>query len=251
MRKAVQTVSMFAVVALAGVLLADPGDSTAGNSSAGNSSAGNAPSQASSAKPGAKAKAKQPLAVTPEREAAVLNFVERNHSELSELLAHLKSDQPKQYEQAIKEIFRITERLAGVQERDPLMYELEVKLWTAQSRVQLLAARLKMGASDSLKQDLREALSHQIDARLEVLRRQKQQAAERLAKMDSDLSQLEANKEKQIERQLEMLTRGGANKSVTRAPGNRVLGNKAGKRATEKTTSPDKTTSNAATKAAE
>lgn len=240
---------MFAVVALAGVLLADPGDSSTGNSSTGNSSTGNsstgnAPSQAG-VKPGAKtpsakAKAKQPLAITPEREAAVLNFVERNHSELSELLAHLKSDQPKQYEQAIKEIYRVTERLANVQERDPLMYELEVKLWTAQSRVQLLAARLKMGAGDSLKQDLREALSQQIDARLEVLRRQKQQAAERLAKMESDLSQLEANKERQIERQLEMLSRGGASKSVTKVPGN-----KPGKRAAEKTTG------NAATKAAE
>ncbi len=239
MRHAVQMISMFAVVALAGVLVADPGDS----------SAGNAQSEASAARPDpktptAKAKSKQPLAITAEREAAVLNFVERNHSELSELLAHLKSDQPKQYEQAIKEIYRVTERLAGVQERDPLMYELEVKLWTAQSRVQLLAARLKMGASDSLKQDLREALGNQIDARLDLLRHQKQQAAERLAKMDSDLSQLEANKEKQIERQLEMLARGGGTKSVTKAPGN-----KAAKRAAEQATG--SAAGKAATKAAD
>jgi chaperonin cofactor prefoldin len=207
MRKIVQIISILAVIALAGVP-AGPSDSSA------LAQQGTVP-----AKSGPKAKAKQPLTITPEREAAALNFVERNHAELTGLLAHLKTDQPKQYEQAIKEIFRVTERLAGVQERDPLLYELEVKLWTAQSRVQLLAARLKMGTSEGLKDELREALAEQIDARLAVLKHQKQQAAERLAKMEADLRQLEANKEQAIERQLEVLARGGGNKNVTKAPG--------------------------------
>lgn len=218
MRQFVQIISLLGLVALAGVLLADPGDSAAGS----------APTP-TAPQSGAKAKNKPPLAITPEREAAALNFVERNHAELSELLAHLKTSQPRQYEQAIKEIYRVTERLAGVQERDPLHYELEVKLWTAQSRVQLLAARLKMGDSESVRKELREALATQIDARLDVLKHQKQQAAERLAKMESDISQLEANKEKAIQRQLEMLARGAGAKNLTKAPAS-----KPGKRAAEK-----------------
>ncbi len=229
MRQVVSTVSILALVALAGVLLAgallaDQGDSPASR----------APSP-SGAK--AKNKARQPLAVTPEREAAVLNFVERNHAELSELLAHLKSDQPKQFEQAIKEIYRVTERLANVQERDVLLYELEVKLWTAQSRVQLLAARLKMGDSDTIKKELREALARQIEARLDVLKHQKQQASERLIKMGSDINQLEANKEQAIERQLEMLARGAAVKNVTKAAGIKP-GAKSGKRAGKEAAKP-------------
>jgi len=219
MRQFVQIISLLAIVAVAGVLLADPGDSSAGTASS-----------QTTPKAGAKAKNKPPLAITPEREAAALSFVERNHAELSELLVHLKTSQPKQYEQAIKEIYRVTERLAGVQERDPLHYELEVKLWTAQSRVQLLAARLKMGDSESVKNELRQALATQIDARLDVLKHQKQQAAERLAKMESDISQLETNKEKAIERQLEMLARSAGVKNLTKVPGN-----KSGKRAAEKT----------------
>ena len=155
----------------------------------------------------AKAKNKQPLAITPEREAAVMNFVERNHSELGELLDYLKTSQPRQYEQAVKDIYRVTERLATIQERDPLQYELEVKLWTAQSRVQLLAARLKMGDNESVKQDLREALAAQVDARLDVLKHQKKQAAERLERMEKDIEQLETNKDKAVERQLESLAR--------------------------------------------
>jgi hypothetical protein len=155
----------------------------------------------------AKAKNKQPLAITPEREAAVMNFVERNHAELGELLDYLKTSQPRQYEQAVKDIYRVTERLATIQERDPLQYELEVKLWTAQSRVQLLAARLKMGDNEAVKKDLREALAAQVDARLDVLKHQKKQAAERLERMDKDIEQLETNKEKTVERQLESLAR--------------------------------------------
>jgi hypothetical protein len=188
-------------------------------------------SNSSAPKATVKGKDKQPMAITPDREAAVANFVQRNHPELGDLLDHLKASQPKQYEQALKEIYRVTERLANIQERDPLLYELEVKLWTAQSRVQLLAARLKMGDSESVKHELREALAVQVEARLDVLKHQKQQAADRLAKMESDIAQLEANKEKSIQKQLETLSRGAGNKSLTKAPNG-----KPGKRAAEKAT---------------
>src|SRR5690242_13764878 len=70
-------------------------------------------------------KAKSAILVTPEREAAVLTFVQRNHAELADLLAALKTNDPQQYERAIRDIFRTTERLAQIQERDPLQYELE------------------------------------------------------------------------------------------------------------------------------
>lgn len=173
--------------------------------------------QARGTKTGPKnARPREPLAITPEREAAVATFVERNHAELAPLLAHLRSSQPRQYEQAVREIFRVTERLAGVQERDPLLYELEVKLWTAQSRVQVLAARLSMDMTDSLKEELRAALAEQMAARLLVLKHQREQASQRLARMDRDIDQLEANRQAAIDRQVEMLTRaaGGKNKNA-------------------------------------
>lgn len=218
MRCLVQITSLTAMIVLGGVLLADALLAEQGDTASSASTAAQ------------KAKDKQVLTLTPEREAAALNFVERNHPELTELLAHLKSSQPKQYEQAIKEIYRVTERLAGIQERDVLHYELEVKLWTAQSRVQLLAARLKMDDSETVKKDLREALAAQIDARLNVLKHQKQQAAERLAKMESDIAQLEGSKDKAVERQLEMLSRGAGGKSFTKAG----KSNKSTVRATDK-----------------
>src|SRR2546427_145019 len=75
---------------------------------------------------GNRPKGKAAITVTPEREAAVLTFVQRNHGELADLLRALRDAQPAEYERAIKEIFRTTERLAQIQERDPQQYELEI-----------------------------------------------------------------------------------------------------------------------------
>jgi hypothetical protein len=106
--------------------------------------------------------------------------------------------------------------------------------------VQLLAARLKMGDSDSVKKDLREALATQVEARLEVLKHQKQQAAQRLAKMESDIAQLEDNKDQVIERQLEMLSRGASGRNSAAKSGAKAgKSNKNAVRAADKK-SPDK-----------
>jgi hypothetical protein len=163
--------------------------------------------RASTSSPKRDAKGKARIAVTPEREAAVLNFVQRNHTELAELLAYLKSDQPEEYERAIKEIFRTTERLALIQERDPLQYELEVALWTGQSRVQLLAAKLKMSTSEDLVKQLRDALARQNESRLALLKHERQKAADRLEKLEGDIVRFESDREKVIDRQLQLLTR--------------------------------------------
>ena len=145
--------------------------------------------------------------VTPERQAAVMTFVQRNHAELADLLAHLKVRQPEEYETAVRELFRTTERLAQIQERDSAQYELELALWTAQSRVQLLTARLMMGTTDELQAALRTAVGEQIDARVALLRHQRQKAADRLANFDREIRKVEEDRDAVIEKQLQVLKR--------------------------------------------
>jgi hypothetical protein len=151
------------------------------------------------------------FALTPAREAAVMAFVERNHPELSGLLTHLKTSQPKEYERAVRDLFRNTEKLAMVQERDSKQYDLELKVWQAQSRAQLLVARLKMtdpesGDSEELKRQLREILSEQMQARLEVMRLERDRVSGRLEKLNEDISRMEKNREAAIESHLKTLT---------------------------------------------
>jgi len=162
-----------------------------------------------------RAKAAARLPVTPEREAAALTFVQRNHAELAELLAYLKTNQPEEYQRAIRDLSRVVERLGGIQERDPLQYELEVALWTAQSRVQLLMARVKMGPSDEVLRQLREALGAQMDARLALLHHERSKVAERLSRLDSEIAMRENHREAMIQRQMEtLLASGEAHPSV-------------------------------------
>lgn len=191
---------------LAGLLAADSGDQRTEETRAGEKPARE---KASAPRDSGRREGKNrpPMAVTPEREAAVRTFVERNHPELSGLLAHLKENQPKEYERAVRELHRVTERLAGIQERDPTQYELEIKLWAAQSQVQLLAARLKMGQTEELKNQLRETLSAQADAKVELLKHEKSRVAGRLSKIERDLARFEGERQQVIEKQLELLTR--------------------------------------------
>jgi flagellar motility protein MotE (MotC chaperone) len=151
--------------------------------------------------------AKPAVSITPEREAAVLTFVQRNHAELADLLAVLKMNQPEEYDRAFRDIFRAMERINQIQERDPLQYELEVAAWTAQSRVQLLAAKLKMGSTDDLLKKLRDALATQNGAKLALLKHERQKAVDRLSKIDSDIARFETDREDVIDKQLKLLTR--------------------------------------------
>jgi hypothetical protein len=151
------------------------------------------------------------FALTPAREAAVMAFVDRNHAELAGLLSHLKTNQPKEYERAVRDLFRVTEKLAMTQERDSRQYDLELKAWQAQSRAQLLVARLKMTDPDSsdaseLKNQLREVLSEQMEARLEVMRLERERVSGRLDKLNQEITRLERDREKVIDGHVKNLT---------------------------------------------
>lgn len=175
-----------------------------------------------------------PMNVTPEREAAVKTFVERNHPELTELLTHLKANKPQEYERAIRELHRITERLAGIQERDRAQYELELKLWTAQSRVQLFTAKLRMDSTDDLKSQLRDALNAQAEAKVALLKHERTRVTARLEKIDADIAQFETDRQKVIDKQMDLLTRAASQGKNAKVGVKGAVGKQGGKRASPK-----------------
>jgi hypothetical protein len=158
--------------------------------------------------------------ITPEREAAVMTFVKRHHPELTELLIHLKENAPKEYDRAVRELLRTSERLAQIQERDSLTYELELQSWKARSRAQLLAARLQMGESSELREQLRAALNEEYDLRLQLLERDREKAADRLKNLGEQIDRISQRRAEEIDRQLKQLTsaaRGGEAKAKGKA----------------------------------
>ncbi|MGV3608016.1 MAG: hypothetical protein ACO1RA_16530 [Planctomycetaceae bacterium] len=166
-------------------------------------------------------------AITPEREAAVMKFVERSHPALLELLRPLKESQPKEYERAVRELLRVTERLEAVEQRDKHLHTLELQAWTLQSRNQLITARLKVAREkhkaaqstddmppselqkiEELESELEGVLGQQIDVRIEILSYERAKAQERLEKLDKEIADMKANRNQVVAKQAQQLTGG-------------------------------------------
>ena len=159
-----------------------------------------------SSKPKTKPAAKALPGITPAREAAVMTFVKHHHAELSQLLVHLKENAPREYDRAVRDLFRTSERLAQLQERDSEAYELELRLWKARSRAQLLAARLQMTSSDELRSQLRAALDEEIEMRLALLQRDRHRISDRLKNLEDQISKLNDRRDEEIDKQMRQLT---------------------------------------------
>jgi tellurite resistance protein len=147
------------------------------------------------------------------REEAALKFVRENHAELESLLTNLKERQPKQYDAAIRDLYRHSERLGNAKAKDVERYELELKAWKLQSRVQLLTASLLMTPEDeSAKSKLKDALVEQLRSRRELLQFERDQAAKRMERLDEQLKKLDADFDQTAERQLRVILQGSPRK---------------------------------------
>lgn len=143
--------------------------------------------------------------VTPEREAAALTFAKRHHPELASLLEVLKTRPRDGYDDAVRDLFRTSERLTKLKARSPERYELELQLWKVDSRIRLLAARLVMEDNDELRGQLRELLREKTHVREALLRDDRTKAAAKVEKLDSDIAALRADPETSVDQDLEKL----------------------------------------------
>lgn len=161
-------------------------------------------------------------AYTAQREAAALSFVGEHHPELAALLAHLKRGDKKQYQQAIRELFRTSERLAQLRERDEQRWEIDLEIWRLQSRIRLMSARLTMNPKNVvLKQELFEALVQKTDLRLARFELDRQRQIGRLDRIETTIKKLRQSRETQAEQIVNRLLR---NAGKTRARKNRPKG---------------------------
>jgi len=97
-----------------------------------------------------------------------------------------------------------------------------------------LTAKLKMGSNDDLIKQLRAALQAQNAAKVALLKHERQRAADRLEKLESDITRLEANRDDVVDRQLKLLTRAAAEGRPVKA------GKKKAQAETKSATSPTK-----------
>lgn len=122
---------------------------------------------------------------TEAREAAALHFVKKHLPEMLSVLDQLKKSNQQQYEREIRFIFEITEILADLEDNAP-RHNLELRIWIAENKAQLLLA--KLGASDD---DKRKGIHLQL-----------QDLANQLVDLDANYLEVKAE---QLERELGQL----------------------------------------------
>lgn len=158
-------------------------------------------------------------AFTPHREAVALKFVQQHHAELSPVLARLKSTNEAEYQQAIREIFRTTELLAASQ--DEKYSALMLEAWKANSRAELLAARLACAtdadARGNLENQLKEQVTRYVDLQRQMLQNRRQALLATLEQMDVNVKRMEESRERMIESRFQVLSR--VPKKAAGAPG--------------------------------
>lgn len=152
-----------------------------------------------------------------QREQAALEFVQEHHAELDGLLAYLRENRPREYQQAINELYRASEKLNLFRKRDPERYELELKAWQLHSRIQLLTARWMMERSEAIEDELRETLEAQHDLRVQIMHIERDDAKERLNKLNQQVRRMQQNRSQIIDRQLAAILRGSQNKRQVKA----------------------------------
>lgn len=140
-----------------------------------------------------------------EGETPVLEFAATHHPELADLLVRLRSDDPREFEQAIRDLNRTRERLERMKEKTPERYELELNAWKLDSRIRLLAARLAMSSDPQLEKELKSALRQRVEVRAKLLAAERERLEARIEVIDKTVSDLRQHPDQIADREFARL----------------------------------------------
>lgn len=151
-----------------------------------------------------------------DREQAALDFAGQHHPELVALISPLKTSNPREYQRAIKELLKTSDRLLGIRQRDSARYELELDAWKLQSQVRLLAARLTMVADPELESQLRDTLKKKTENQLKLLQNERTSLQTRLDQVQKQIDRTSSAQDQIVQQEFDRLTK--ENQARTRKP---------------------------------
>jgi hypothetical protein len=127
-----------------------------------------------------------------EIDRSAVEFARTHHPELADLLERLRRANPRAYRAAILDLTKDRQRLERLKERAPERYEFELRLWTMDSQIRLLAARAAKGNADEIRPRLKELMQERQDFRLSRMRQERERLTTRLQRVDSEIQRLES-----------------------------------------------------------
>lgn len=135
---------------------------------------------------------------TEEREAAALHFVKKHLTELLPLLDQLKKKSAEHYQREIREIFQVTELLAELSD-DAQRHDLELKVWIAENRAQVLLTKLATPNEEERKKinvHLLDVAKQLIGLDLEILELRAERLDRELGEVKDEAQRIRDNREK-------------------------------------------------------
>lgn len=129
-------------------------------------------------------------------ESPLLEFVEEHQPSLVKLLKYMKKKQPHQYEQALKELSRVKQRLNSLEKRDSESYAIELELWQVRSKLRMLVAEILASDKDShekLRTQLHALVEKEIDLDTARLRLEQKRVEQKLASVQTQLNERTAD----------------------------------------------------------
>jgi DNA repair ATPase RecN len=131
-------------------------------------------------------------------ESPLLEFVEKHQQPLLKLLRFMKKKQPQQYQQALKELARVKQRLTTLEKRDSESHAIELELWQVRSNLRMLVAEILVSERDSqekLKKQLHELVEKEIDLDTARLKLEQKRMEQRLSTVQSQLAERTENRD--------------------------------------------------------
>lgn len=143
--------------------------------------------------------------VSADQEKQAIGFATAQHSELVELLDRLEEMNPEQYGRAIRELYKTSERLRLMADRNPERHSLELSLWKLESRIRLTLAQIAMEDDAEIEKQLAPLMAERRDLKRRVLELERRQATSRIAEIDQQLETLQKAPEAETAKELKRL----------------------------------------------
>ncbi len=140
-----------------------------------------------------------------QEEAAALEFARVHHPELAKLLGPMKATHPKEYQKALRELFRVSDRLTRMQTRFPERSVVELDLWKSESRLRLVAAKTAMVDDEERREQIEKLANERNTLKVRLYELERAEAESRIAQLDKQIESLKGQESDAVRKEVDRL----------------------------------------------
>lgn len=140
-----------------------------------------------------------------QKRAALMEFVEAHHPDLKRLLGLLEERRPTQFRQAMRTLSRQFDRLNAIKDRDPVKYEIGLRLWKVHSRVEFVSAQMALRGPEKFEEQLKKLLSQQQQIKIEMQKHEVARQQQRLKRLRESLQRSRESADANVEKQFNQI----------------------------------------------